>query len=219
MWVWESVTGHYTEEGVWESQTLRDSCCMEKQFCYVDLATLSSATSAGRCHSIWCLPQFSEFFGNRAGDEQMRSLRSPADEVMMSVCATKRMFMTGTILPGGARTEATDWCILLARVLCESCLRVTPSSWWAPQPGVGRRVSLLNSQTVCTMGDRSLKHGPKAPWPPFHTAVCHSSLRELYYTYSPGTSFAVFPLRSPSLPSITRRAQGCKQAGCRRTQE
>jgi len=91
------------------------------------------------------------------------------------------------------------------------------TSWWAPQPGVGRRVSLLTRQTICIMGNRSLITAPRCRSP--HNAVCRSSLRELYYTYSPATSFAVFPLRSPSLPSITRRAQGCKQAGCRRRQE
>jgi len=52
------------------------------------------------------------------------------------------------------------------KVLSESCLWTTPSSWWAPQPGVGRRVSLLTSQTICTIGDRLLNHDPKAPYPP-----------------------------------------------------
>ena len=33
------------------------------------------------------------------------------------------------------------------------------------------------------------------------------------------TSFAVFPLRSSSLLSVMRRAQGCNHAGCRRRQE
>jgi len=32
-----------------------------------------------------------------------------------------------------------------------------------PLRGRGWRVSLLTSQTVCTMGDRLLNHGPKAP--------------------------------------------------------
>jgi len=87
--------------------------------------------------------------------------------------------MAGAMLSGGARAEATDECLLpaailaqdlvtlrvrpLKKVLGESCLWTTPFSWWAPQPGVGRRVSLLTSQTVCTMGDRLLNHGPKAP--------------------------------------------------------
>jgi len=80
----------------------------------------------------------------------------------MSVCAAKSMLMTGAMLPGGARAEATNECLLLAsRVLGESCLWATPSSWWAPQPSVRRRVSLLTSQTVCTMGDGLLNHGPK----------------------------------------------------------
>ena len=96
-------------------------------------------------------------------------------------------------------------------------LRISNAKFIIPQSSVGRSVSLLISRTVCTMGDRLLKHGPKVP--PFHTVVCNSSLRELYYTYSPATSFAVFPLRSSSLPSTTRRAQGCKPAGCRRRQE
>jgi len=83
----------------------------------------------------------------------------------MSVCAAKSMLIKGAMLPGGARAEVTDECLLLARpgVFVEWCLLVTPSSWWAPQPSVGRSVSLLISQTVCTMRDRLLKHGPKLP--------------------------------------------------------
>ena len=42
-----------------------------------------------------------------------------------------------------------------------SCLRATPCSWWALQPGVGRRVSLLTHQTVWTMGNRSLITAPR----------------------------------------------------------
>jgi len=81
----------------------------------------------------------------------------------MSVCAVKSMLMTGAMLSGGARAESTDKYLLLsARVLGESCLQATPSSWWAPQPGVGRHVNLLTNQTVY-MGDRSLNHGLKAP--------------------------------------------------------
>ena len=41
---------------------------------HVDLATLPYAGSAGRCRSVRCLPQFSEFFVKRAGDEQMELL-------------------------------------------------------------------------------------------------------------------------------------------------
>jgi len=36
-----------------------------------------------------------------------------ADEVMMSVCGAKSMFMTGAMLPGGAHAETTDECLLL----------------------------------------------------------------------------------------------------------
>ena len=44
MWVWDSVTGHYNfrKDCVWESRTLRDSYCMEKQFCYVRTRSLDS---------------------------------------------------------------------------------------------------------------------------------------------------------------------------------
>jgi len=35
MWVWKSVMVHYKEEGSEESQTLRDSYCMDKHFSYV----------------------------------------------------------------------------------------------------------------------------------------------------------------------------------------
>jgi len=41
---------------------------------HVDLDTMPYAGSAGRCLSILCLPQFLEFFGKRAGDEQMELL-------------------------------------------------------------------------------------------------------------------------------------------------
>jgi len=41
---------------------------------HVDLATLPSAGSAGWCSSVQCLPQFWEFFGKRAGKEQMELL-------------------------------------------------------------------------------------------------------------------------------------------------
>jgi len=43
----------------------------------------------------------------------------------------------------------------------QSCLWTTPSCWWAPQPSVKRRVSLLTCQTVCTMGNRSLIMAPR----------------------------------------------------------
>jgi len=42
---------------------------------HVDLASLPYASSAGRCRSVRCLPQFLEFFGKRAGDEQIALLR------------------------------------------------------------------------------------------------------------------------------------------------
>jgi len=41
---------------------------------HVGLATLPYASSAGRCSSVLCLTQFLEFFGKRAGDEQMELL-------------------------------------------------------------------------------------------------------------------------------------------------
>jgi len=56
------------------------------------------------------------------------SLRSPADKVMMFVCAAKSMLMTVAMLPGGARAEATDECLLLATILAQDLdtLRVRP---------------------------------------------------------------------------------------------
>ena len=59
------------------------------------------------------------------------------------------------------------------------------------------------------MGARSLNNGSQGAVASFpHCTVLLES-----------TSFAVFPLRSSSVLNITRRAQGCKQAGCRRRQE
>jgi len=55
-------------------------------------------------------------------------VRLPVDEVMMPVCAAKSMLMTGAMLPGGACTEATDECLLLAVILAQDlvALRVLP---------------------------------------------------------------------------------------------
>jgi len=56
------------------------------------------------------------------------SLRSPADRVMMSVCAAASMLMTGAMLPGVASAAATDGCRLLAAILAHDLetLRVLP---------------------------------------------------------------------------------------------
>ena len=51
---------------------------------------------------------------------------------MMSVCAATSMLMTGAMLPGGARTAATDGYRLLAAILAQDLemLRVLPRKSW-----------------------------------------------------------------------------------------
>jgi len=46
----------------------------------------------------------------------------------MSVCVAKSMLMAGAMLPGGARAEATDECLLPAAILAQDlvALRVRP---------------------------------------------------------------------------------------------
>ena len=87
---------------------------------------------------------------------------------------------------------------------------------------VGRRVteedvgvSSVSQNTSCTtQGNGGALHVCNLA-----DSSMHKQYPMKYYTYSPATSFAVFPLRSSSLTSITRRTQGCKQAGCRQRQE
>ena len=72
------------------------------------------------------------------------SLRSPADKVMMSVCAAKSMLMAGAMLPGGARAEATDECLLSAAILAQDlvALRVQPWKGFSGSPVSGRLLPL-----------------------------------------------------------------------------
>ena len=68
------------------------------------------------------------------------SLRSPADKVVMSVCAAKNMLMAGAMLPGGARAEATDECLLLVAILAQDlvAMRVRPRKKSSVSPVSGR---------------------------------------------------------------------------------
>ena len=101
-------------------------------------------------------------------------------------------------------------------VLCACGLQSIPSSWWAQRPGGGRRSSLLTSQTVYTMGVRSLNYGlPGTVASSSHCSVLNEFALNIVKHTPRSTSFAVFPMRSSVVLSITRRAQGCKQAGCR----
>jgi len=69
------------------------------------------------------------------------------------------------------------------------------------------------------MGDRSLSYGlPGAVASSFHCSVLNGFALSLVKRTRYSTSFAVFPLRSSSVLNVMRRAQGCKQAGCRRRQ-
>jgi len=95
-----------------------------------------------------------------------------------------------------------------------------PSSWWAQRPGGGRRTSLLTNQTVCTMGDRSLNCGlPGTVASSSHCSVLNGFALSIFKRTRWSISFAVLPLRSSSVPNVIKRAQGCKQAGCRLGQE
>jgi len=101
-----------------------------------------------------------------------------------------------------------------------ACLWSMPSSWWAQRPGGGRRTSRLTCQTVCTMEDRSLKYSlPGTVASSSHCSVLNGFALSIVKRTRRSTSFAVFPLRSSSVLNVMRRAQGCKQAGCRLGQE
>ena len=54
---------------------------------------------------------------------------------MMSVCAAKSMLMTGAMLPGGARAEATDDCLLLAVILAQDLVALRVLPWQVLSPG------------------------------------------------------------------------------------
>ena len=60
-------------------------------------------------------------------------------KVPMSVCAAKSMLMAGAILPGGARAEATDECLLPAAILAQDlvALRVLPQKGSSVSPVSG----------------------------------------------------------------------------------
>jgi len=63
---------------------------------------------------------------------------------MMSFCAAKSMLMTGAMLPGRARAEATDECLLLAAMLAQDlvALRVLPWKGSSASPVSGRLPAL-----------------------------------------------------------------------------